>query len=81
MSKDAKVAGKEEIRTNNTVEKSSEVPKKIQEAWDSIVLQLNKYKEMKVRSTEMELKCIGFLECTAQMYPQLQQEEEKQEEN
>ena len=53
---------------------SKKVPKEIRDAWDSIVLQLKKYRETRERSAEMEVKCMGFLECTSQVYPQLQEE-------
>jgi len=55
--------------------KEESVPKKIQEAYDSLIAQVKTFNEQEIQVSTMKTKGIGALEVLVQMYPKLQKQE------
>jgi|2_EtaG_2_1085320.scaffolds.fasta_scaffold115969_3 hypothetical protein len=74
MNTDAVIAKKAK-ETNNVVKteaKEEAIPKKVQEAYDSLVVQVRTFNDQELHAGTMKTKGIGALEILVGMYPKLQ---------
>ena len=59
---------------NNDVAKEEVIPEKVQEAYDSLIVQAKEFGEKKHQAITLETKVLGALEVFIQMYPKLQEQ-------
>tara|TARA_Y100000310_G_scaffold150531_1_gene149977 strand:+ start:822 stop:1070 length:249 start_codon:yes stop_codon:yes gene_type:complete len=63
---------------NKEVEKKvkteEHIPKKVQEAYDALIIQIPKFNDQEIQARTMKTKALGAIEVFVQMYPKLQEQ-------
>ena len=54
--------------------KEEVIPKKVQEAYDSLIAQVKKFNDQELQASTMKIKGLGAIEVLVQMYPKLQEQ-------
>ena len=76
MNTDAVIAKKAKETNNvvNTEAKEEAIPKKVQEAYDSLMAQVKTFNDQELKAGTMKIKGLGAIEVLVQMYPKLQEQ-------
>jgi len=78
MSKNDKSIETTMSENNKEVEKEvkteEHIPKKIQEAYDALLIQIPTFNDQEIQARTMKTKALGVVEVFVQMYPKLQEQ-------